>query len=226
MKSHRLERLARRMREHHRHHPWRLSAGGLYIPHAYHDMKPDDLSHWDDVGFILNGRRYMVRWRHPRYVHASAIAALARQQQRVEHGEPPAPFGASGNATARYRSNGRSGRRRKVLSSEGWDFSDNWKRYQEQLTSRTTALRQMGIDLEVHPSWKWKRYEHGMGIDLVAPVEVRNEQELAQLAKLARQLVLGQTALAERFPGAVYGRSDWLRDWQRDRLCEEGKVLP
>lgn len=51
-----------------------------------------------------------------------------------------------------------------------------------------------------------------MGIELVAPVEVRNEQELAQLADLARQLVIGQTTLAERFPGAVYGQSDWLRE--------------
>lgn len=212
MKSPRLERLARRMREHHRHHPWSLSEGGLYIPHAYHDMKPDDLSHWDHVGFVLNGRRYMVSWRHPRYLHASAIAALARQQQRTEHGEPPAPFGVSGNAAKRPQNDIPSGRQKKPRRSERWDLSDDWTRYQEQLTARTTVLRKLGIDLKVSPSWKWKRYEHCMGIDLVAPVEVRNEQELAQLAELARQLVNGQTTLAERFPGAVYGQSDWLRE--------------
>jgi len=222
MKSPHLERLARRMREHHRHHPWRLSAGGLFIPYAYHDMKPDDLSHWDDVGFILNGRRYMVRWRHPRHLHASAIAALARQQQRTEHGEPPAPFGSSGNTAKRTQPAIPSGRRKKLVCSEEWDLSDDWKRYQEQLTAKTTALRNLGIDLEVRPSWKWKRYEHCMGISLVAPVEVRNEQELALLAELARQLVRGQTTLAERFPGAVYGRSDWLRDG----LYEQNKVYP
>lgn len=56
MKIARLERMARTQREYHRSHPWQLSKGGLFISHSYADISPDDLSWWDEVGFILNGR--------------------------------------------------------------------------------------------------------------------------------------------------------------------------
>ena len=38
MKNPHYESLGRRMREYHRTHQWRLSEGGLYIPHAYWNM--------------------------------------------------------------------------------------------------------------------------------------------------------------------------------------------
>lgn len=60
MKDPRQERLGRLQREYHRHHPWRLGPGGLFVPHSYAEVKPDALSWWDDVGFILNGRRVIV----------------------------------------------------------------------------------------------------------------------------------------------------------------------
>ena len=211
MKQPHLEHLARRMREHHRHHPWRLSAGGLYIPHAYHDMKPDDLSHWDDVGFILNGRRFMVWWQHPRYVYATAIEELAWSQQEAEFGQVPERDWLFKGATTLYKQVGKSGTRKKPIGSRSQQTPEATQRYYDQLDERIAALRQQGIDREVRPSWTWRRYLRCMGINLVAPVEVRNEQELAQLAQLARQLVLRQTTLAERFPGA-YTRADWLRE--------------
>lgn len=86
MKNQRLERLRRKMREYHRHHPWRLD-GGLFIPHAYPGAEAKKLSWWDDVGFILNGRRVIVWWRHPRCVYHDAIegtvAKLAMRQPFV-----------------------------------------------------------------------------------------------------------------------------------------------
>lgn len=211
MKQPHLEHLARRMREHHRHHPWRLSAGGLYIPHAYHDMKPDDLSQWGDVGFILNGRRFMVWWQHPRYVYAFAIKKLAWAQQKAESGHPPEREWLFKDATTLYKRVGKSGTRKKPIGSESQKTPEARQRYYDQLNERIAALRQQGIDLEVRPSWTWRRYLRCMGINLVAPVEVRNEQELAQLADLARQLVLGKTTLVDQFPGA-YTRTDWLRE--------------
>jgi hypothetical protein len=110
-----------------------------------------------------------------------------------------------------YKQVGKSGTRKKRIGSRSQELPEATARYYSQLNEREAALRQQGIDLDVRPSWTWKRYETFMGMDLVAPVEVRNEQELAQLADLARQLVLRQTTLAERFPG-VYSRADWLRE--------------
>ena len=156
MKNPRLERLRRKMREYHRHHPWRLDGGlfilktsvgrarvcgfgvvwqgattrngrsiprrsnaagrrqkraigrvaahpmgerprrhkrqppcGLsrakerstevfrFIPHAYPEAEAEPLSWWDDVGFMLDGRRVIVWWRHPRCVYHDAIERQA-----------------------------------------------------------------------------------------------------------------------------------------------------
>lgn len=45
MKNPHYEHLGRRMREYHRSHAWRLSEGGLFIPHSYQEMGPDSLSY-------------------------------------------------------------------------------------------------------------------------------------------------------------------------------------
>ena len=56
------------------------------------------------------------------------------------------------------------------------------------------------------------RLNWAMGVSLVAPMEVRNTQDDAKLAQLARSLVLQQTSLAEQFPNQVYDKTDWLHD--------------
>ena len=80
MKIPRLDRLAQLQRRYHRSHQWRLSQCGLFILHSYSNMTPASLSHWDDVGFILNGRRIMVWWQHPRHVSANALEEMAWQE--------------------------------------------------------------------------------------------------------------------------------------------------
>jgi hypothetical protein len=65
MKNARLERLGRMQRQYHRHHQWKLSRGGLFIPHSYAETKPDSLSWWDDVGFIVNSPRPKGWGLHP-----------------------------------------------------------------------------------------------------------------------------------------------------------------
>lgn len=91
MKNPHYEFLGRRMREYHRTHQWRLSDGGLYIPHVYGDMESETLSSWDDVGFILNGRRIIVWWKHPRRVYEDTISSMAWE----EAGEGPKMIGSS-----------------------------------------------------------------------------------------------------------------------------------
>lgn len=212
MKQPHLEFLARRMREDHRHHPWVLSEGGLYIPHAYWDMKPDDLSHWDDVGFILNGRRFMVWWQHPRHVYAEAIEALAWQQHRAECGDPPDRGRLIDDCVTIYKHVGRLGKRKKPMGVRSWPSSQAQEQYYAALSERIKRLHLQGIDMDVRPSWTWRRHWRCMGLSIVVPVEVRNEQELAQLADLARQLVKRQTTLTERFGAEAYGKADWLRE--------------
>lgn len=222
MKIPRLEFMARRMRENHRHHPMMLSDGGLYIPHGYWDMKPDDLSYWDDVGFILNGRQFMVYWRHPRDVYKSAVSDLAWNRLEAEHGPGPDPDWLFDGATKNYKRVGKSGKRKKFSSHTSCQPSQARLAYLARLTELEQQIRQEGIHLDVNPSWRWKRYWNAIGVDIIAPVEVRTEGELAELADLVRQLVKQQTTLEARFPGAVYGKTDWLREleWTRARVQE------
>ena len=51
-----------------------------------------------------------------------------------------------------------------------------------------------------------------MSVSLVAPLEVRNEGELAAVAMLAKRLILGQTTLQAEFTGYCYSRVDWIRE--------------
>ncbi|MFT3812941.1 MAG: hypothetical protein QM740_06135 [Acidovorax sp.] len=209
MKNPYYEALGRRMREYHRSHQWRLSEGGLFVPHAYEDVEPDSLSYWDDVGFILNGRRFIVWWQHPRNLHREAIESKAWE----EAGDAPHDNWLFEGGTTNYKRVGKSGKRKKVSSYTSRAPSETQRLYYARLREIAACLTREGIDMAIRPSWKWSRLNWAMGVSLVAPMEVRNEQDLAAVAHLARQLVLQKTTLAERFPGFVYDRTSWLREF-------------
>ena len=206
MKNAKLELFGRMQRLYHRSHPWGLSQGGLYIPHSYAEKKPDDLSWWDDVGFILNGRRVIVWWRHPRCVYSDEID----DQSWCEAGEGPNDAWLLEGSTKNYRNVGAS--RKKIVSYTSRQPSDEQKQHYillDEIRNRTTTE---GINFEVSTSWERERLNWAIGVSLVAPLEVRNEIELASVAQLARRLILGQTTLEAEFPGYCYGREDWIRD--------------
>jgi len=224
MKNRHYEFLGRRMREYHRQHPWRLSDSGLYIPHAYSDMGPESLSYWDDVGFILNTRRIIVRWQHPRYVYAEAISSMAWE----EVGDGPGDDWLSEGATKSYKMVGKSGGRKKLSRYTSRAIPEAQRQHYANLRQIKERLTADGIDLEVRPSWTWERLSWAMGVSLVAPLEVRNEQEVAAVARLARKLILRETTLAQEFPDFVYDRAGWLRDQSRARTIATsgGRRLP
>lgn len=185
MKNKHYEKLGRQMRDYHRQNDWKLSQGGLFIPHTYPSDRVARLSFWADVGFILNRRRVIVWWRHPRDVYLGAIEQMAWQ----EVGEWAEPHHSA------------------HLPSKA---SEKVRHYQ-RLREAEIRMVQEGIDYAVKPSWKWNRLSWGMGMSLVTPVEVNSTKDLAGIAALARQLILSQTTLSERFPtGYAYDRADWL----------------
>ena len=214
MKDQRQERLGRLQREYHRNHPWRLGPGGLFVPHSYTEVKQDALSWWDDVGFILNRRRVIVWWRHPRHVYRDAIEELAQEQA----GEFPFDDWLTQGAIPNYRKVGRS--RKKIVSYTCRPPSEASRAYFQRLRALEQDMSMQGIDRDVRPSSKRKRLSWATGLELVAPLEVRSEQELAVVADLARRLLLGQTTLAQEFPGYCYAKERWqaeapARDAQR-----------
>ena len=209
MKNARYELFGRMQRQYHRCHSWRLSRGGLYIPHSYTETKPDSLSTWDDVGFILNGRRVIVWWQHPRCVYADSLEALSWQ----EAGEGPHDEWLTEGSTKNYRQVGAS--RKKIVSYTCRPPSAEQKLYYDRLRDIGERLTNEGIDLDVLASFEREQLTWATGVSLVAPLEVRNETELASVALLARRLILGQTALEAEFPGYRYSRADWLREQEK-----------
>lgn len=209
MKNAKYELFGRMQRQFHRSNPWRLSQGGLFVPHTYADEKPDSLSYWDEVGFILNGRRIIVWWQHPRHIYAEAIDAQSWQ----EAGCGPQENWLSEGSTINYRKVGAS--RKKIVSYTCREPSAEQRQHYDRLRNIRERLTTEGIDLEVSVSWKRQRLKWATGVSLIAPLEVRNEAELASVALLARRLILGQTSLTAEFPGYRYHRADWLLEQNR-----------
>jgi len=193
----------------------------LYVPHSYAEKQPDVLSWWDDVGFILNRRRVIVWWCHPRDVYRNAIEELAWEQA----GEFPLDDWLTKGATPNYRKVGRS--RKKIVSYTCRPPSEASRAYFQRLQALEQAMSGQGIDCDVRPGAKRSRLWWATGLDLVAPLEVRSEQELTAVADLARRLLLGQTTLAQEFPGYSYGKANWLAEAQaRDaKSSPPGAVL-
>jgi hypothetical protein len=213
MKNRNFERLGRLQRQYHRHHPWRLGPGGLFVPHSYAQKRPDDLSWWDDVGFIVNGRRVIVWWRHPRYVYENAI----EEQAWREAGPGPDDDWVFEGGTQNYRRLGAS--RKKLVSRTLRQPSEESARHYREFDAARERLAGEGIDFEVRPACRFERLTWALGMSLVAPLEVRNETELADLAGLARQLVMRATTLEKAFPDYRYGRDNWLQE--REQFQEE-----
>ncbi|ADL56766.1 hypothetical protein [Gallionella capsiferriformans] len=209
MKNLRQEKLRLMQRQYHRCNQWRLRMGGLYIPHSYSDTKPDGLSWWDDVGFILNGRRIIVWWQHPRLIYADAID----EQSLQEAGDSPQDNWLTDGSTKNYKPAGAS--RKKIVSYTSRQPSEAQSQYYDKLRIIGKRLANKGIEKDVAPSCKFERLNWAMGISLVAPMEVRNGNELAMVALLAKRLLLRQTTLEIEFPGYCYGRAEWLNEREK-----------
>lgn len=212
MKNPYVERMRRRMREFHRHNPWRLD-NGLYIPHVYPPENDSTaLSWWDDVGFILNGRRVLVFWRHARCVYRDAIEAKAM----ADVPEPrtfdvfEACFHEGSAGTKQWRKLGRS--RKKVVTTTLQGPTEEWRAYFDAVRKREGELEDTGIDFDVTPSARIGWCSTATTIDLIAPFEVRSETDVRALAGLAKRLLKRETVLAEEWPGYHYGRAAWLAE--------------
>lgn len=205
MKNPYIENLYRRMRQFHRHHQWHLEKG-LYVPH----MNPDPitkLSWWDDVGFILNGRRIKVFWVHPRMKYSDAIDELAWK----EAGDSPLSgkdiFGPSEKQWTKV---GRS--RKKVTSYVTRQTPDTQRTYYDKLSSIKMRLEAEGIDLVVKPTISVEPLSWGRHVSICIPMEARDEKELKDIAVLVKRVLKGETTLAKEYPEYQYGREDWLSE--------------
>ena len=212
MKNPSLERLRIQARQYHRHHTWELEEGGIHARHAYQPERV--LSWWGDYGFVLNGRRVMIWWVHPRMKYADEIGDRAWREAGPL---PDEPNGILDTKTI-WRNVGRS--RKKSVAHQSSPMPDAWRAYYDRVSNHEDRLRNDGISFEVAPSMRVQTFNWCTGIDFCVPMETRNHNEVRALVLLTKAILKRETTLAEAFPSYQYGLTDWLAesaDREKDR---------
>jgi hypothetical protein len=211
MKNPAMEKRYRQMKAYHLQRPWRLT-DGLFIPHCY--IEEESHSWWDEVGFILNKRRILVFWQHPRMSYNYQIKELARQQLPY-----PAELTQSKILAGKkyYKKVGKS--RKKVLSyGMGSLFSDEERLHYQQYSLLVGKMCTEGIDLTIKPSMKIEIHSWCRHVELCVPMEVRNVDEVKALIALTRSLIKRETTLDQVFPDYEYTKQTWLAEDNHQRL--------
>lgn len=206
MKNRRMEALARAQRQYHRITPWRGNGAGIRSWCAYDEATPRALSWWDDFQFILSGRRVTVAWCHPRMEYCDEL-----DSRIVDTVDPQAPsLERLINGARVYKRVGRS--RKRLVGIQRRELTAAGQANYEAKEAERGRLHTQGIPHEIIPSMQRTRMDYCIFVSLCAPLEVRSEDDLIQVADLVRRLLRFETTLAREFPGYTYTQSDWLRE--------------
>ena len=215
MKNPNFERRLRAMRAYHANKRGSQFDGGVRVFHRYDEFAADDLSWWDDCQIIVNRRRVMIWWVHPRFKYRNAIEDAAW----AAAGEPP----ERGDWLAEMRSRpvrkkvGKS--RTRIVAYEHGGPNAEYQAYYARLRAEEDRIAATGIDLIMRPSLSRRTLDWCTGLELCIPVEVRNVAELKALADIGRRLLKGEVTLDRLFVDYAYGRDEWLAEQAR----REGK---
>lgn len=180
-------------------------SNGLIVWHLYDNVNMSKLSWWDDVGFILNDYLVQVAWVHPRMVFSDQLESEAHK--RVQHLDINVDDFLN-RSEPNYVKIGKSRKKLigyKVTSSM---LSNDWK----QAYDIALAEVQQEADFKIKPFIKTEWTSHGRFVEICAPIEVRNEQDLLFLAKLVKKLLKNETSLDQAFLDYVYTRDDWAAE--------------
>ncbi len=223
MKNKHQENLRKRARLTHRSNKWNSGRGSVFATHVFEPARA--LIWWDDISFILNKRRVMVWWVHPRMKYSDAINDAAWKAA----GEPPEQDDYLFTGEAIYKPAGRS--RKRIYAYQSAPTPAARSAYYERLWEIERQLQRDGIDHTVTTAVSITQLNWCTGVDLCVPLEIRCQADAVALAALARRLLTRETTLAAEFPGYAYGRTAWLaeakaREEDAERLRADSEQLP
>ena len=204
MKNNYQERLRNRARLAHRNSDWDGGRGSVITMHVFEPTRL--LSLWDDISFVLNNRRVMVWWVHPRMKYRDAIDDAAWKQV----GDFPSHEAHLLSGEKIFKSAGKS--RKRIVAYRSPTTPDALASHYEKLWAIKRQLQRDGIDHTVAPSMSITHLNWCTGVDLCVPVEIRCQADADALAALARKLLTREATLATEFPGYAYGRVEWLAE--------------
>ncbi|PHM29072.1 hypothetical protein [Xenorhabdus innexi] len=214
MKNRRFERNRHLAKQYHQNKHSDQFEEGILIRYDYTDQDPNGLSWWDDVMFIQGKVRVAVAWQHPRQAYHDKIedAAFEAVDQLYQTHQKIKNKGFLVKEKT-YKKVGQS--RKKTIGYTMFKNDDN-QAWLDALNAEKARLCQEA-NFIIHPSFKiemlaWCRYVH-----IVAPIEVRNVEELRKLAHLVRRLLKRETMLDQEFPDYTYGKTQWVADGLTER---------
>ena len=211
MKNAVIEHRLRAMRTYHRNQRGSHFDAGVRLFHRYDEFAADDLSWWDDCQIIVNRRRAMIWWVHPRLKYHDAIEDAAR----LAAGEPPAHDNWLDAMRSRPIRKKVGNSRTRIVAYEHAEPNAEYRAHYATLRAEEDRLAATGIDLLVRPSLSRTTLDWCTGLELCIPIEVRNVAELQSLADIGRRLLKGETRLDRLFADYTYGRNEWLAEAPR-----------
>lgn len=206
MKNRHFEQCRRQARQYHRTKRGDHFEQGVLVRHDYSEMNPEGLSWWDDVQFVLGRMRVAVSWRHPRHVYKDLAESAA--MDAVQHLYEQIEGGLFSDAEKNYQKIGRS--RKKIVSYTTRTRPGEQAWFDALIAEESRLSRE--ATFSVAPSIKVRLLAWCRHVDIIAPIEVRNVEELRTLADLVRRILKGESTLDQEFPGYVYGREQWTAE--------------
>lgn len=179
-----------------------LNKQGNYIVHSYEE--PREVSWWDDVSFRLGSQVVAVWWIHPRQHYED----LCRQKINEQMPRPPVSVDDFLKGTPNYKKVGKSGKRKKIASYTLEPFSQELSDYCERKKQATNELLKFG-DVIAKPFIKIKQYDWGRGVELCIPIEVLSENDVNELAEVAKKLITRQATIDELFPNCQFDKHNF-----------------
>lgn len=169
------------------------------------------MTYWDDTGFILNGTYIAVWLQHPRLAYDDAVDDLAHAAN------PPYEDKTSLNdlfsdAGKIYKKVGKSGKRKKVIAYKTNRLNnDDFMVWYHAVKVKKAKIAETS-DLEIKPSFKVESLSWCRGVSICAPMEIRGVNDLRNLVKLVKDILLCKTNIQKEFPDYVYNKANWIAE--------------
>jgi hypothetical protein len=161
---------------------------------------PTELSWWEDVTFIRNKYRVSILWTHPRCLYDDAISAKSLENLSHLSLAENDPFESS---TPQYVKVGKSCKKIGSYLANNSPNQDYYKKLQDE----QQRLRQDN-DIQIRPHVISYWTKHCRIVDICAPLDVRNHQDVATLVTLVKRLLNRETSLSQEFPNYCYTQHD------------------
>lgn len=200
MKNKRIESLYRNI-ENQKLRPWRIDPTGFCeIYHCYDGTKK--MSWWDDTAFLVNGKRVVVTWIHPRLHYSDTCENIVYDNFK----DPSPDDGWLDKSTPVFKKVGKS--RKKVVAWQTGGISNKSREYFEAKQEKIKTLEWDG-DVEVKPYLKFEIWNHAINMNICMPVEVLDEAGVVALAKKCKYYYLNREAFVKDFSDYVYTKDNW-----------------